>query len=136
MTGLLLIFLSFLYIVASFSPSETSAADLLQKPGSLERRLNGKGKSGIKHSANFAHGIPHGGYAGGSTHGGGEGGANGDSGSSSPKGGAAVIPIYAGAGANNNHHRSIHHGSGDCVRSHARLHTLIAAILALCCVFI
>ncbi|KAI3408777.1 uncharacterized protein J3R85_020067 [Psidium guajava] len=135
MTRLLLIFLSLLHILASFSPSETSAADLLQKPGLLERQLNGKGQSGKKYSANFAHGIPRGGYAGGSTHGVGESGANGESGSSSPKGGAAVIPIYAGAGANNNHHQSVHHGSGTCIRSGPRVLALIAAVLALCRLF-
>ncbi|KAI6670068.1 hypothetical protein NL676_004953 [Syzygium grande] len=136
MTGVLLIFLSFLYILASISPSETSAADSLQNPDLLDRRLNGKGRSDIKHSSNFARGIPRSGYGGGNTHGGGEGGTNGESGSSSPKGGAAVIPIYAGAGANNKHHQSVHHGSGTCIRSRARVHALIAAILGLCCVFI
>lgn len=137
MTGLLLIFLSFLYILTSFSPSETSAADSLQKPDSPDRRLDGKGRSDIKHSANFAHPIPHSSYAGGGAHGGGEGGANGETGSSSPKGGAAVIPIYAGAaGANNNHHQHAHHSSGTRIHTLARVHALTAAVLALCCVFI
>ncbi|KAF7852157.1 hypothetical protein BT93_L0547 [Corymbia citriodora subsp. variegata] len=136
MTGLLLTILSLLYILASFSPSDTSAADPLQNPNSQDRRLDGKGRSNIKHSAKFAHGIPHSGYAGGSSHGAGEGRTNGESGSSSPKGGAAVIPIYAGAGANNNHHHSTHHGSGTCIQSRARVHTLTTAVLTLCCVFI
>ncbi|KAL3718057.1 hypothetical protein ACJRO7_003232 [Eucalyptus globulus] len=81
-----------------------------QKP--VDRRLDRKGRSNIKHSTNFACPILHSGYAGGSTHGSGKGGTNSKSESSSPKGGAAVIPMYAGsAGANNHHHQSALHGS-------------------------
>ncbi|KAL3718054.1 hypothetical protein ACJRO7_003229 [Eucalyptus globulus] len=99
--------------------------------------LDGKGRSDIKHSTNFARAIPHSGYVGGSAHGVGEGGTNSESGLSSPKGSAAMIPIYVGTtGANNSHHQSAHHGPSACIHSPARVHALTAAVLALYCVFV
>ncbi|GMY23444.1 hypothetical protein FCV25MIE_18685 [Fagus crenata] len=132
--GVLLIFFSYLYILATSSPLHKAlpSSDSLQETHFAHRHdssyVGDSGRSSIKHSSKFEHAFGSGTANGG----GGSAGTGQNGGTRSPaQGGGNFIPVYA-AGAANNRHQNHHHGSGNCNRNRNSigLSTLVVGTLA------